>query len=112
MPNYVVMFMSHSENPFVLQDTTDTTGKFSFTMPDYNDGSQFNLQVSDLRGVKEDYDVILNPVYFPRFATPVSLKQKFFTDNSVVFSIKDHSVDSLILNGSSKGWLTPVTVEH
>ena len=110
MPNYVVMFMSHSENPFVLQDTTDATGKFSFTMPDYNDGSQFSLQVTDLRGVKEDYDVILNPVYFPRFATPVSLKQKFFTDNSVVFRIEDHSVDSLILNGSSKGWLIPVTV--
>jgi hypothetical protein len=110
--DHEVMLMSNSQNAFILQDTTDEAGKFSFVMPDYDDGSQFNLQVSDLKGVKEDDDIILDPLYFPRFTTPVSLKEKFFKDNFIATKIEDHSIDSVILNGFGKEWLKPVTVSN
>jgi len=110
VPGHMVMLMSNSQNVFILQDTTDASGKFSFTMPDYNDGAQFNLQVSDLKGVKEDYDIVLDPISFPHFATPVPLKQKFLKANFIVTKIENRSIDSLLLNGFGKEWLKPVTV--
>src|SRR5205823_12316123 len=105
-----VVLMSDKADVLFLQDTTDAKGKFTFLLPDHDDNMQFNLQVNDLKGTKQDFDIITDVPDLPHFATPVFLKQRFYRyEMELAQKIKTSNIDSII-TGSGKGWLTPVTV--
>jgi len=110
LSNMEVVLMSNKNNVLFIQDTTDANGRFIFLLPDYDDSTQFNLQVNNLKGVKEDYDILIDPLDLPHFATPSFLKQKFISDEAeLVKNIKAYHIDSVVI-GSGRGWLAPVTV--
>jgi hypothetical protein len=110
LSNMEVVLMSNKNNVLFIQDTTDANGRFAFLLPDYDDSTQFNLQVNNLKGVKEDYDILVDPLDLPHFATPPFLKQKFVADEiQLAKNITVDHIDSVVI-WSGKGWLTPVTV--
>jgi len=111
LPHMEVVLMSNKNNVLFMQDTTDVNGRFTFLLPDYDDSTQFNLQVNNLKGVKEDYDILIDSLDLPHFATPSFLKQKFYTDKmQLTKKIETYHIGSII-SGSGKGWLTPVNVK-
>ena len=93
-------------------DTTDVTGRFKFFLPDYNDSTKFIVQVSNLKGKKEDeYKILYDTVYMPRFSTPVYMKKKFEFDEKLQSIINElYNSDSVYI-GSGKEWLRNVTVK-
>jgi hypothetical protein len=111
VPGQEVMLMSNKNNIFILQDTTDVKGRFSFWLPDYDDGTEFNLQVSDLKGVKQDYDIVLDPPDLFQLTTPYAVKKRYYEDKmQLVKRIETYHMDSIIF-GTGKEWLMPVKVK-
>lgn len=108
MPNSEVTLMSNKEDVFIMQDTTDSNGSFLFHVPDFNDGTQFNIQVNDMNGHKTERDIILDSFSLPHIITPLLLKNFYSTD--VVNIRREINAYDSILTSSEKSWLTPVTV--
>lgn len=108
MPDMQVLIVSNENTVFYLQDTTDSKGHFTFDMPDFYDSSKFNLQVNNLKGEKEDYDIVLDRVEWPIFTTPVWLKEKSLVSlRTAVERAKENHFESLIEAATT---LPPVTV--
>jgi hypothetical protein len=107
LPDKTIMLMAGNLDISILQDTTDTAGKFSFHLAGFNNGTPFNLLVSG-NSVQENSNFILDPLIYPRFNTPPGLKQKFPVDEvRAIKKIEKFYTDEII---SGKGWLPPVTV--
>ncbi len=111
LPGKEVTLMSNENSVFVMQDTTDANGRFSFHLPGFSDSSKFNLQVSNMKGNKEDYAIIPDEPVFPHISTPAGLKKSYF-ENQELFAqnIKRLHIDSII-TGRGKEWLEPVIVK-
>lgn len=107
--NRQVTVFSKELSSIVYQDTTDATGSFSFALPDFEDSTQFYLQVTNMRGVKEEFNVEIDPFRFPQFKTPVQLKEPFYPGISQQSKEIKQYINNIII-GSGKGWLKPVTV--
>ncbi|HEY4936573.1 MAG TPA: TonB-dependent receptor plug domain-containing protein [Puia sp.] len=102
----------HSKKKAIFQsDTTDVNGHFQFTMPDYDDGEQFNLKVTNLKGNGVEGKVILDNSAFPKFPTPRQLKKRFdLSELNVVRHFKSRQPDSTAF-ANRNGLLKPVTVK-
>jgi hypothetical protein len=106
----LVYLQSKSKSIF-QNDTTDANGHFMFYVGDFNEGEQFNLKVTSLKGNGIEGRVVLDNVAFPQFSTPHQLKKRF--DKSELNEIrhfKTRQPDStLFVNANST--LRPVTVK-
>ena len=106
---YMVDLFSDQKDMFRI-DTTDDKGRFIFSLPDFEDGSKFNLKLTNLEGKAQDGLVIFDKSNFPQVSTPVTLKQRFnLTALGLIRDSKSKQLDTLT-NGSGKGMLSPVTI--
>ncbi len=71
----IVTILSNSGVPFLYSDTTDNLGRFSFPFENYSDSMQFALEVKSLNGRSENARIAMDVLVYPKFSTPVSLKQ-------------------------------------
>ncbi|MEO6637647.1 MAG: hypothetical protein ABIN25_05190, partial [Ginsengibacter sp.] len=107
--NQNVLLMSNERNVFYQADTTtDINGSFHFSLPAYDDGTQFNMQLNDTKGQKKEYQIITDPIAHPMFATPASLKQKF-NNNVEISKTQIKFMDSVFMR-FRKELLPPVKV--
>jgi hypothetical protein len=110
VPQTEVMLMIKGGNTFILQDTTGARGDFHFDLPFYKDMSEFSIQTNNMTGRKEEYQVITDPFIFPRFKTPLALKEKFEEDrDEFLKTVKPKYIDPVIIE-AGKNSLPPVTV--
>jgi hypothetical protein len=110
IPQAEVMLMIKGDNTFILQDTTQTKGDFHFDLPFYKDMTEFSIQTNNMMGKKEEYQITTDPLIFPRFKTPLALKEKF--DNGreeFLETIKRKYIDPVIIE-AGKNSLPLVTV--
>jgi len=82
LAGYLVNIFNGDKHIFQI-DTTDANGNFHFALPDYDDGTPFNMKVTNLRGQGQEGRISLEKFDFPRFTTPARLK-KGFTPGQVV----------------------------
>ncbi len=101
-----------SDDSFFDVDTTNKEGKFRLPIPQNRDSLLLNLQVTDKTGYHHTTDnLVIDTFNFPHFATPASLKEKFFAEGVTVAQLlKTYHIDT-VFKGVGKGWLAPVTVK-
>jgi hypothetical protein len=110
MQDVQVMLMSTQGTTMILQDTSNAAGKFSFSLPEFNDSTRFTLQTADMNGRKQQYHITPDPFNFPSLKTPASAKKRFQPQQmQLVNAIRQNHLDSIIKFG--EGWLSPVTVK-
>lgn len=109
----LVTIFSNTNSMFINTDTTDINGKFRFSVPDYSDSTRFVVQVSNLKGKKQDgYQVVFDTMRMPRFATPLYMKKKFvFNEKLNLIRNELYYVDSFQIGSGSK-WLKPVVINR
>jgi hypothetical protein len=76
LEHYAINCFATDKGIFLL-DTTDGNGRFRIHLPDYDDGTQFTIKITDLHGKGKEGKIILDKFPFPAFATPVRLKTAF-----------------------------------
>jgi TonB-dependent Receptor Plug Domain len=107
---YLVDLFSDQKDMFRV-DTTDDKGRFIFNLPDYDDGSKFNLKLTNFKGKAQEGKVIMDNQSFPLISTPVQLKNRFKpSELEAIRNFRAHHLDTLsteLQNGS----LSPVTVK-
>ncbi len=108
----VTEILKKSDDFFFDVDTTNVDGKFRLPIPPNKDSLMLNLQVKDKSGYPQlDDNIIIDTFNFPQFATPVALKQKFFSGTvNIPRWLKANYADTLFTN-AGKGWLKPVIVK-
>ncbi len=102
----------HSKSRAIFQnDTTDVNGHFQFYVGDFNDGEQFDLKVTNLKGNGIEGRVVLDNVGFPQFVTPVQLKRRFDkSELNIIRHFKTRQPDSTAFANENSS-LKPVTVK-
>jgi hypothetical protein len=90
-------------------EKTDAAGSFSFALPDYSDGMQFDLQVKGAGTQKQEYKIIVDPVAFPRFETPAILKNISVNLSDSTNKGAIHQIDSILSNARFIS-LQPITI--
>ena len=107
----VVTIFSKKDYMFMNTDTTDVNGKFSFSAPDFIDSTEFAVQVSNLKGEKQNgYHIVFDKMQMPRFVTPVSLKKKFAFDEKLKAIRNEFYEAGSVQAGPGGEWLKPVVV--
>lgn len=107
----VITVMSKNSNSFFVDvDTTKQDGSFKIVLPQI-DSLTLSIQVADKHNViRTDDKIIIDSFNFPRFATPISLKQPFLAANiNTITLLRKYRVDTAI-TFQGKGWLKPVIV--
>ncbi|HEY4109618.1 Plug domain-containing protein [Puia sp.] len=110
LAGHLVNIFNGDKHIFQL-DTTDAKGNFRFDLPDYDDGTFFNLKVTNLKGQGQEGRVSFDKFDFPHFNTPARLK-KGFTPAEIagIRSYRSHRMtDTLVMD--KVGMLKPVTVQ-
>ena len=79
LKRYIVNLVS-GDNRFFLADTTDMEGRFLFPLSDFDDGTKFNMKLTDLSGKGYEGKLILDKIDYPRFPTPRALKRGFSSE--------------------------------
>jgi len=69
----VVTLISNSANVIFSSDTTNDQGRFRFPLENYVDSTQFGIQLKNIKG-KDNYNIILDTIVYPKVKTPASLK--------------------------------------
>jgi hypothetical protein len=101
LSGYIVNLFSRTQATIFQIDTTDANGRFRFSLPDYDDGTQFNLKLTNLKGESQDGKVILDKFPFPEFKTPTKLKKGF--DQSELATIRSTRERLLDTAGEANG---------
>ncbi len=106
-----LVYLHSKKNAIFQNDTTDERGHFLFYVGDFDDGEQYNLKVTNLKGNGIEGKVVLDNSAYPRFNTPRNLKKKFdLSEQNVVRHFRSRQLDSTsFANGNSS--LKPVTVK-
>ena len=106
----ITIFSKQNKSHFDT-DTTDINGRFKFYFTDLNDSTQFVVQVSNLKGIKEDkYSVVFDTHPMPHFITPAYLKKKFIFDEKLkAIQYQLYVIDSFQI-GTGKEWLKSLVV--
>ena len=100
------------DNKFFQIDTTDNNGRFLFPLSDYDDGTQFNMKITDLSGKTREGKVLLDKFNFPGFSTPRRLKQGFGQSDLVLIqNFRSRLLTDTGFNGKEMGMLKPATVK-
>lgn len=91
--NQVVTLFSNQYRHIVFADTTDVMGAFNFSGLNYYDSTRFILQVSNLKGIKQDHSIVVDP---PVFADPgIFPSHVNNTDSSYQSDIEKFSKDGM-----------------
>jgi TonB-dependent receptor-like protein len=111
LKNYIVNLFSGDKRIFKI-DTTDGNGHFIIRLPDYFDGTQFSLKLTNLKGQGEEGKVILDNPDFPHFNTPKELKRKFDqAEVAVIRNFKSHQLEDTSFYAKENS-LNPVTIKR
>jgi hypothetical protein len=106
-----LVYLQSKTKSIFQNDTTDENGHFMFYVGDFNEGEQFSLKVTNLKGNGIEGRVVLDNVAFPQFTTPHQLKKRF--DKSELNEIrhfKTRQPDSTLFANENRS-LKPVTVK-
>jgi hypothetical protein len=109
-PNKVLTLLSNSGIPLLYTDTTDNTGHFCFPLESYTDSTQFAIDVRNLKGRTENTKIVLDTLMYPKFSTPVSLKQFLPVQAKEVKKYLNTYYNSALID-RGKQTLPPVTVK-
>jgi hypothetical protein len=77
--NKILTLIENSGSLF-LTDTTNANGEFRFPVYDYADSTQFAIQAKSFSNKTENVTIVRDPIVFPKFSTPISLKHYFATE--------------------------------
>jgi TonB-dependent Receptor Plug Domain len=103
----IVNLFSKSQGTIFLIDTTNTNGRFHFSLPDFDDGAQFNLKLTNLKGQGQDGKVILDKFPFPEFKTPHELKKGFAqSEIATIRRMRERVIDT-----TTNAVMKPATVQ-
>lgn len=106
----LVYLQSKSKSIF-QNDTTDENGHFLFYVGDFNEGEQFSLKVTNLKGNGIEGKVVLDNIAFPQFNTPGQLKKRFDkSELNIIRHFKTRQPDSTLFANANSS-LKPVTVK-
>ena len=111
-PNRIITLVTKQNDLGVFEtDTTNNLGRFHFSLPGYDDSTEFLLQVANKKGIKQDEEIIIDSFAFPHFKTPAQSKKRFAsTETKVIHDFKAHQLDTTLI-GTGKEWLNAVTVK-
>ena len=108
LAHYTVNFFAADKGIFQT-DSTDGAGRFRIHLPDYDDGTQFGIKITDRKGNGKEGKIILDKFPFPEFNTPARLKTVFSeSDLSMLRRLRSELVSDTVLSGA--GVLKPATV--
>ena len=107
--NKILSLISNDGKATFLIDTTDDAGKFMFPVYDYSDSTEFAIHARDINSATENIRIEREPLAFPRFKTPVSLKQYFPYTPVLTAKYRSAYLDSS-LDYTGKDVLNSVTV--
>ncbi len=79
LKGYIVNLVS-GDNRLFLADTTDANGRFMFPLSEYDDGTKFNMKLTDIKGRGSEGKMILDKMDYPQFHTPKALKKGFTSE--------------------------------
>jgi hypothetical protein len=111
LQKHIVNLVS-GDNRFFLADTTDMKGHFVFPLSEYDDGTKFNMKLTDLKGRGTEGKMILEKIDYPQFNTPRALKKGFSSDELAMvrrYRSAQAALDQPVVKDSTM--LKPVTVE-
>src|SRR5579862_469279 len=111
LKNYIVNLFSGDKGIFKI-DTTNNDGHFMIKMPDYDEGTEFDLKLTNLKGQGQEGRVIIDNLNFPQFNTPAQLKKGI--DQSELLAIRQfkmHQSDTPGNNTGHTGLLKSVTIK-
>ncbi|HLI92762.1 MAG TPA: TonB-dependent receptor plug domain-containing protein [Puia sp.] len=111
LQHYIVNLVS-GDNRFFMADTTDTQGRFSFPLTEYDDGTRFNMKLTTLQGKAATGKLIIDKMDYPAFRTPAVLKQGLGKDEIAIirrYRSRESSPDLAQLKDT--GLLKPATVK-
>ena len=104
-----LVYLQSKHKSIFQNDTTDENGHFQFYVGDFDDGEQFNLKVTNLKGNGIEGRVVLDNFAFPKFTTPPQLKKRFDkTELNTIRHFKTRQPDS---TGFANSSLKPVIVK-
>jgi hypothetical protein len=79
LQRYIVNLVSVEKGLF-LADTTDTDGRFLFPLAEYDDGTVFNMKLTNIKGKGTEGKLIMDKLDYPQFRTPRALKRGFSSE--------------------------------
>ncbi len=108
----VTEIVKQGNNAFIDVDTTNNEGAFSLRLPEDRGSAPLMLQIRDKRGnLETDFKIVTDTFSFPRFATPVSVKNRFTLAGILPSaSVLKYHTDN-VFAGVGKEWLAPVSVQ-
>jgi len=110
--SYIVNLISQDKAVFKI-DTTDNDGRFQIHLPDYDDGTQFNLKLTSLKGQGQEGGIILDKFDFPQFNTPRWLKKGLDQyELTIVRNYKTRLLEDTSFYAKENGSLKPVIVKN
>jgi hypothetical protein len=73
--NKILTLFSNAGTTSFFTDTTDYLGQFRFPVFDYADNTQFAIEAKNLNNNSANVKIVRDPIIFPKFSTPVNLRQ-------------------------------------
>jgi hypothetical protein len=112
LQHYIVNLVAADKGLF-LADTTDDNGRFLFPMSEYDDGTRFNMKLTNLKGRGTEGKMILDKIDYPKFSTPRKLKRGYGAEElAMIRRYKEiRAAEEPATAKDSSGLLKPVTVE-
>jgi hypothetical protein len=111
LKHYIVNLVS-SENGIFLADTTDMDGRFLFPLAEYDDGTKFNMKLTDIKGKGTEGKLIMDKLDYPQFHTPRALKRGFSSEEvAMIRRYRSTQVASEQTAIKDSTLLKPATVE-
>ena len=108
---YVINLVS-GDNRFFLADTTDAQGRFDFPLSEYDDGTKFNMKITDIHGKVTEGKLLLDKLDYPQFHTPRELKRGLGPEElAMIRRYKSKHAADEPMGLKDSALLKPVTVE-
>ncbi|CAN5704879.1 Plug domain-containing protein [soil metagenome] len=90
-----VLLNSTGGERFYQTEKTDTAGRFSFSLPAFDNGTAFDIQMNSSKQAAKDFKVVVDPFPFPVYATPSGLKEAYWRDAALPGKALLQTLDSL-----------------
>lgn len=108
--NKILTLISNNNSGSFFTDTTDNTGKFSFPVYYYPDSTEFAIDAKNTNESTANIKIVREPVLFPLFSTPASLKHYFLVEPVFTTKYRTAYFDNTT-NNAGKEWENEVTVK-
>ena len=105
--NKILTLFSNSGKNVFITDTTNNKGHFIFPVSNYIDSTQFAIEARNLNNKSAKVKIIKDPILFPHFITPVTLKYYFQKEPVLSNHFKNLYLDSAL---SNEKMLSPVSL--